>query len=62
MDTDYKVNFNTWVKNAVINSQYGKECTQHSETKCNHKWKPTLLVFSTVFDCEHCNMKQEDDK
>ena len=30
------------------------------KTTCSHKWKPTLLVFSTVYDCEICGKKKEE--
>lgn len=39
-----------------------KEYFTPTESKCKHKWKATKLVFSTVYDCELCNIKQEDDK
>lgn len=29
--------------------------------KCSHKWKPILLLFSTVYDCEICGKKKEDN-
>lgn len=31
-------------------------------SKKEHKFSPILLVFSTVFNCEHCNRKKEDCK
>lgn len=29
--------------------------------KCVHKWKSTLLIRTTVFDCELCGAKKEDE-
>lgn len=26
---------------------------------CNHSWKPILLLTTTVYNCEHCDMKKE---
>jgi len=31
------------------------------ETKCKHKWKATELIFSTVYDCETCGIKKENE-
>ena len=28
--------------------------------KCTHQWVPTLLVFTTVWDCKHCGAKKEN--
>lgn len=28
--------------------------------KCNHSWKATVLVTSTVYDCKKCGIKKED--
>lgn len=27
---------------------------------CDHKWKPTILIVSVVYDCTKCNIKKED--
>ncbi len=32
------------------------------KAKRKHKFSPVLLVFSTVYNCEHCGAKQEDCK
>lgn len=29
--------------------------------KCNHVWKATQLVFTTVYDCEKCGAKKEEE-
>jgi hypothetical protein len=29
-------------------------------TFCVHKWKATLLIFSSVYDCEVCGKKKEE--
>lgn len=33
---------------------------ESKEKKCQHKWKATVLIVSTVFDCELCGIKKED--
>lgn len=27
---------------------------------CRHKWKPILLLNTTVYDCDLCGMKKEE--
>jgi hypothetical protein len=27
---------------------------------CSHKWHPTVLLFTTVYDCVHCGEKKEN--
>lgn len=31
-----------------------------SNASCHHDWKPTLLIFSTVYDCKKCGKKKEE--
>lgn len=31
-----------------------------SQKVCNHKWKPIVLITSTVYDCEKCEVKKEE--
>jgi hypothetical protein len=30
------------------------------QTYCNHAWKATVLIISTVYDCSKCGIKKED--
>ena len=32
------------------------------KNKCNHEWKATQLLFSTVYDCHKCGVKKEENK
>lgn len=34
--------------------------SNYSNNRCFHKWKPTVLIYTTVYDCEICKMKKED--
>lgn len=29
--------------------------------KCNHVWKATHLIVTTVYDCEKCGAKKEEE-
>lgn len=36
-------------------------CYEDVDAKvCPHKWQPTTLVFSTVYDCMLCGEKKEN--
>jgi hypothetical protein len=65
MSDKYEYFNNLW-SNAIygnkqsIEEYYGK--VKHTEKKCSHEWKAIKLVYSTVYDCKHCGIKQEDDK
>lgn len=49
-----------------FSGEYGyKQVNWHREydsspSKRPHKFSPVLLVFSTVYNCEHCGAKKED--
>lgn len=43
------------------NSYYDSDWTTR-KTKREHKFSPILLVFTTVYNCEHCKRKKEDCK
>lgn len=33
---------------------------EYDKMYCNHEWKGTLLIYSTVYDCMKCGIKKED--
>ena len=36
-----------------------KELTK-KQNKCYHEYYPIQLIFSTVWNCKHCNAKKEE--
>jgi hypothetical protein len=36
------------------------DCEVPPVMSCNHAWRPTQLLTSTVYDCKHCGIKKED--
>lgn len=53
-DRSYSSNsYGTW--------SYGYDL-DYNKPKRRHKFSPILLIFSTVYNCEHCGAKKEDCK
>ncbi len=53
-----------WDDNYGNSSSYGTSYYDYDfdsrSTKRRHKFSPVLLIFSTVYNCEHCGAKKED--
>jgi hypothetical protein len=58
--------YSSWDSNYGNSSGYGNSYYDSDWTtrknKREHKFSPVLLIYTTVYNCEHCGRKKEDCK
>ena len=55
-----QLDFGFYNEEAMFHFDGWESDAQPPVLKCDHKWKATILLNHTVYDCKHCGIKKEN--